>query len=297
MCVWDLLKTFCVATGPSINFRQPSVRPKDNLLTICASVRTFVNFANFLCARRNFRKLSVHPCDLPSLFPTSAGSSINVCRLFVYLRDHPSTFCASAAPFVKFPCISMTFIKLSAHLRDLPSTSVNILCIHGTFCQLSVHPWAISSTFRASAEISSTSINFRALAGPSVNIPYGSGIFHPLLSTFCASVGHSVKFLCIRGTFHQLSVLQRDLPSISINFPFVRGTFHQLCVCLWDLPSTSVNILSVRGTFRKHFMQALDLPSTSVNFLQPLEIHSTFLASVGPSINFHQLTCMQGSIC
>ena len=58
------------------------------LLTICASAGTSVKFVNFLCGRRNFRKLSVHPCDLPSTFPTSAGPSINLCRLSVYLRDH-----------------------------------------------------------------------------------------------------------------------------------------------------------------------------------------------------------------
>ena len=93
-----------------------------------------------------------------------------------------------------------------------------------------------------------------------------------------------MKFPCVRGTFHQLSVLQRDLPSISINFPCVCRTFHQLSVwgpsvnfrqhfeCLWVLPKT--------------FRAATGLPSTSVNFLQPLELHSTFCASVGPSVHF-----------
>ena len=165
MCQWDLLKTFRVATGPSVNFRQPSVRPRDNLLTICVSAGTSVNFVNFLCGHRNFHKLSVKPCDLPTTFPTSAGPYINLCRLSVFLKDHPSTFCASAGPFINFPCVSRTFIKLSAHLRDLPSTSVNFLCIRGTFHQLSVH----LQKFR---QLPST---FRASAGPSVNIPYGMG--------------------------------------------------------------------------------------------------------------------------
>ena len=223
MCLWELLKTFCVATGPSVNFRQPSVRPRDNLLSICASAGTSVQFVNFLCDRRNLRKPSVHPCDLPSTFPTSAGPSINLCRLSVYLRDHQSAICASAGPCVNFQCVCRICIKLSAYSRDLPSTSVNILCIRGPFCQLSVHPWDLPSTFRAPT-------------GPSVNIPYGSGIFRLLLSTFCVSVGHSMKLPCVRGTSHQLSVLQRDLPSIFINFTCDRGNFLQLSVWQQDLP-------------------------------------------------------------
>ena len=119
MCPLDHQKTFCVATGPSINFRQSSVHPRDNLLTIFASTGTSVNFVNFLCCRRNFRKLSVHPCDLPSTFSTSTGPSINLCRLSVYLRDHRSTFCASARPIVRFLSISETYCQISVHQQDL----------------------------------------------------------------------------------------------------------------------------------------------------------------------------------
>ena len=42
MCLWELLITFCVATGPSVNFCQPSVRQRENLLTIFASAGTSV---------------------------------------------------------------------------------------------------------------------------------------------------------------------------------------------------------------------------------------------------------------
>ena len=111
MCLWDLLKTFCEATGPSVNYCQPSVRPRHNLLTICALAVTSVNIVNFLCGRRNFRKLSVHPCDLPSTFPTSAGPSINLYRHSVNLRDHPSTFFASLGPFINFPCVRRNFVN------------------------------------------------------------------------------------------------------------------------------------------------------------------------------------------
>ena len=42
MCLWELLITFCVASGPFVNFRQPSVRQRENLLTIFASAGTSV---------------------------------------------------------------------------------------------------------------------------------------------------------------------------------------------------------------------------------------------------------------
>ena len=117
--------TGSVATEPSVNFRQPSVRPRDNLLTICASAGTSVNIVNSLCDRRIFRKLSVHPCELPSTFPTSTGPSINL--------------------YTNILCICGTFCQLSVHPWDLSatfresaeisSTSVNFLYGHRTFCQ------------------------------------------------------------------------------------------------------------------------------------------------------------------
>ena len=203
MCLWDLLKMFREANGPSVNFHQPSVHSRDNLLTFFASAGPSVNVCQLYCGRRNFRKLSVHPWDLPSTYPTSAGLSINLCQLCVHLRDHLSTFRASAGPFVNFPCVSRTFFKLSAHLQDLPSTSVNFLCICGTFSQLAVHPWNLPSTFCGYTEISSTSRQ---------------------LSVFP------------RVTLRQHSMQQWYLPSTSVNLPCICGTFHKISLRLWDIP-------------------------------------------------------------
>ena len=207
------------------------MRSRDHPSTFCASAGLSVNI----------RQISVLPRDLLQLsmrhaFPSS--NSINFCQNYVSMRPSEnilcghwtfrqllSTFCTSEGQSINYLCICGTF-------RQPPSTSaghsVNFLCIRGTFHQLSVRPQKF-------CQLPPT---FRAPAGPSVNISYGSGIFRPLLSIFCASVGHSVKFLCVRGTFHQLFVLKRDLPSISINFRAsaglsinflcVRGTFHQL---------------------------------------------------------------------
>ena len=187
LCLWDLQKTFRVATGHSVNFRQPSVRPRNNLLKFCASVGPSVKVCAFPCSRRNFRRLSVHLWDLLSTFPTSTGPSINFCHLSVHLRDHPSTFfviflCVlrifiqlSVGHFINFPCVCGTFINT---IRASAGPSVNL-------CQLSVHPWDLPSTFRVSVEILSTSINFS----------------------------------CTRRILRQHSIWQRDLPSTSLNFP------------------------------------------------------------------------------
>ena len=170
MCLWDLLKTFRVVTGPSVNFRQPSVHPRDNLLTICASAGTSMNFVNYLCGRRNFCKLSVQPCDLTSTsinFPSFSGTirqysvhqqglsstfhapvgpSLNFPRICGTFCQPPSTFCASTGHSVNFPCIRRNFVnfrQLSVRPLDLPSTFRMAVGSSVHFCQLSVRLWDI----------------------------------------------------------------------------------------------------------------------------------------------------------
>ena len=104
-------------------------------------------------------------------------------------------------------CIRGTFHQLSVRPQiflQLVSTSVNFQCGRGTLCQHSVRPQDLPSTFRAST-------------GPSVNFPGSHGIFRKIVSTFLASKGPSVNF-------HQLSLQPAN--------------FCQLSVYLCDLPST-----------------------------------------------------------
>ena len=136
------------------------------------------------------------------------------------------------------------------------ASSINILCIRGTFHQLSVRPRKLSST--------------------SVNFPCSRGTFcqhsmrpQVLPSTFCASTGPSVNFPCIRVIFHQLSVRQNDLSSICINFPCDLGKFRKFSVRLWVLPKT---FHAATGSF--------------VNFRASVDLLSTFRATTGPSVKY-----------
>ena len=75
-------------------------------------------------------------------------------------------------------------------------------------------------------------------------------------------------------------------PSTFVNFMSVSETIRQLSIRPHDLPSTSINFLSVRG---KHFVRKLDLP---LNFrqlyVQLRNLPTTFQATAGPSVSFHQ---------
>ena len=157
----------------------------------------------------------------------------------------------------------------------------NSPCICGTFCQL-------LSTFGASVGPPKT---FCAAAGPSVNFSQLSVLPWDLLSTFRASARPSVNFLCIRRIFHQLSVHSRDLPStffstvgpsvnlsqlsmppwglrstfhaavgLSLNIPCGRRTIHLLFLRPWHSPSTSVNFLCICGTLRQFYTHPWDCP-------------------------------------
>ena len=104
---------------------------------------------------------------------------------------------------------------------------------------------------------------FRLSTWPSVNFLWCSRTFCKLPSTLCASVGPSINCPCVLGTFRQHFVL----PS---NLPLFQSTF---LASVWP----SVNFLCCCGTFRQNSLW--------------LEHHSsTFIASMGHSINFRELS-------
>ena len=205
---------------------------------------------NFPCGCRNFRKLSVHPWDLLSTFPTSAGPSVNLCQLSVHLRDHsstsvhqsdipsiPSNFRASAG-------LSVNFRQLSLRPQDLPPPSSNNLCICGTFRKCSVYL-----------------LNFLSISG---NFPCSCGTFRQLSLRLRHIPKSCFSFLCGRETFRNFQYVAGS----SVNFLSGHGSsgdFHPLSVQPRDFLSTSVNSLCGRGTVHK--------------------LLSLFRAAEGPSIN------------
>ena len=119
-----------------------------------------------------------------------------------------------------------------------------------------------------------------------------------------------MNFTCSRGTFLQLFVQQQDLQStfersqdLSLTFRATVGpsiTFSQLSVRLRVFPTTFVNFLCICGP-SVNFFASTQPPATSINFLcihwtfQELfrwqrNLLSNFPGSVGPSINFRQLS-------
>ena len=122
----------------------------------------------------------------------------------------PSTFRASTGTSIKFPCINLTFCQLPSTALAFPEPSVNFCQLSvasagasSNFCQLS----GIRGTFR---QILST---FRVAEGPSSNFPCIHRTFHRLLTTFHASMdilSTSVNFLWVCGTFCKLPLRRRD---------------------------------------------------------------------------------------
>ena len=106
--------------------------------------------------------------------------------------------------------------------RSRRHTSISFPCGRGTFCQHSVHPQDISSTFVRPSEHLST---FCAAAGPFMKIcqlsvhaqkcSSVSGASRGFSSKYCCYNGIFVHFQCVDETFLQLLVWQRQLPSIS----------------------------------------------------------------------------------
>ena len=196
----------------------------------------------------------------------TVGPSVNFSCVHRIFRQLPSNFCVRA-----------TVCQFSVLQRDLPPTSVNFLCARGTFRKLLLTFYTSVGTYQ---------------------IFMRQQDFHQHLSTLCPSARHSVNFLFVHVTFHQLSsTFCLSVENIlcgswtfrltSDNFLCGCVTFHQLSVHLRYHPSSfsasteySVNFSCVCGTFCK-------LPSTFVQFW---ELPYTFPAIVGPSVTFSQLS-------
>ena len=170
-------------------------------------------------------------------------------------RQLPSTFRAAAGP-------SINFCQLSVRQQDLPSTlfaaagpSVNLLCSCSTFCQLPLPfcaAWDFLSILHALAV---PSVNFRHLSMPLETFHQLSMWPQDLSPTFRAVTEPTVNF-------QQHSV---QLQVLSSTFRAAEGSSVTFACCLG---STSVTFLCCQGNFH--------------------QLLSTFHATSGPSINFHQ---------
>ena len=131
---------------------------------------------------------------------------------------------------------------------NLPTTSVHLQCISRSFHQLSVHPWDLPSTYRASTELS-------------VN-------FHQLPSTFHAAVGPSVNIPCMYRTVRQFQVRRENFCN-----------FHPFSACRRDLPATFGDL--VAPSF--HFLCSGG-PFTQFPVWQRYLL-TTFVSVATPSVN------------
>ena len=209
--------TFCATAGPSVSFRQFSVRLQDLLST---SVK-------LPCVRlpSTFRT-NVLPCIL-SAYVDFTGVLRTICQLFVRLMDIPS-------PFVNFPCVRGNLRQILCQ-QNILSSSVNILCICVILRQLFVHQRDIKSTF---LDIHET---FRQLS------------VHPRehASNFRVSVGQSIfrSFVVPSVKFGQLFVYQRYLLSTFDNILCIHGTSQiDLCGC-WNFRQLQSTIRATLGPF------------------------------------------------
>ena len=118
---------------------------EDNFISFPYSSKTFrqvpSTFRTSLGPFVNFRQLSVCPQYLPS--PSLKFSC--TCRIVpkhsARLQNLPSTS-------VNFPCICGTYRKLASTLREVGIHPVNFLSSRLTFCQFSLHPLDLSTSFK-----------------------------------------------------------------------------------------------------------------------------------------------------
>ena len=212
---------------------------------------------NFSFIRKTSRQLS-------SNCRASVGPSDNFCQLSVRagsFREFPSTFRASAGPFINFLCVCKTLRLLLPTFRVSVGPSIS-------FHQLSVH------TLHHSSHLRQLFVRSQVILLNSVNFLCDRGTFRKFLSSFCVSVGTFANFPCVRATFHQLSstfCVPQDLPSASVNFSCVLRTFHQILSSFCTSVGTSVNFHQL--------------------FISPLGISSTFRVVGRPFVNFCQLQC------
>ena len=171
-------------------------------------------------------------------------------------------FAELLSTFINTLYIRGTFCQLSVQLQDLSPTSINFPFIRVNFRQLSVRLWEIPSNsvnlFCVELHGKSSS-SAESLMIFSINFLRCCWTYCELPSTCCASAGHSVNFLCIHRTLHQLSVRPQNIPENFHAAARPSVNFCQLSVHLRNLPSTfcaSAHLLSkfvsfscVRGLF------------------------------------------------
>ena len=132
---------------------------------------------NFLCSHGPFHLLSMWSRHIPSIFCAATEPSMNILSSCVTFSQH----------FVwprDLPFRRRTFRELSMppqHLLCGHGPSVNFLFSHRGFCQLSVQPQGLLSTFCMVAGLSVQqrylSSTFRAAARSSVNFPCFGKLF------------------------------------------------------------------------------------------------------------------------
>ena len=239
---------FPCGRGPSINFHQHSMRPRNLPLTsdnIPCGRETLCTLPSALCAAGKHSvmvcQLSVQLghlssssvnfpchlnafCPLPSTFSVTGRPSVNFVSLLCCretFNQVPSIFREVRRPFVSLPFCrvpsvkifaagrsSVNFRQLSMQLRDLLSTFVNFLCGWETFHQVLSTFRKLLSTFCAAVDIASTSVNFRAARKPFINF----------------------RQLSIRlGALRELPSTFRDARSHSVNY-------HHHSLPLGDIP-------------------------------------------------------------
>ena len=176
----------------------------------------------------------------------------------------------------------MTFCQLFVLQQDILSTSFNPLCVRGTFHQLFVHPRALALT----------TVNYLCVRGTFQKVPFGCWTVCQLHSTFCVVARSSINF-----SYNHETIRQRTVPRTYEN---VRGTFRQLSIRPRVIPSSFVNFLCDRVIILEYFVHQRNLPSTSDNFrsihktcrqlsVHRFELPSSFCASAGHSVNFHDI--------
>ena len=146
----------------------------------CVSVGSSKKFCTAIGYSVNTSQLSVRLRDFPSAFCASTRHSVNFCQLSIRPRGYPLTFCVSAEHSVNFselPCGRGTFCQLSVHLQDLPSTFCVSAEISVHFCQLSVRSWDLPSTSVNNHVSSGPSVNILCIRGTFKNVSYGGWTF------------------------------------------------------------------------------------------------------------------------
>ena len=186
---WNLRITSDNFLCGCVTYHQLSVRLRYHPSSFSESAGYSINF---LCVRRTFYKLPstlVHSRELPLTFLETAGPSVNFrqisrfhrnfCQHFLHLWDLPSTS-------VDFPCICRAYRNLSSTCCEAAGPPANFPFIRLTFCQHSLHPQDLSTSFNFSLLLGSSSSSTEIPTPNSWNILLWFLLF-PLLSSSSSS--------------------------------------------------------------------------------------------------------------